>query len=379
MDEVIENKIEEKKKEDKINLKEEKMEKIKQAEIEERQVLDSMRKIKDYKQLISDAYTEMDTFVDMVVEGISFGCIIEGAGGTGKTHRTLQKCYDANVDVSLLNSFVTPAQFFVFLYQNREKDVMIFDDCYGIFSDKIQSIMKGAMWGIGKENKRIVCYETSKHLETEEGEIVPKSFEVTARFIIITNYLNKENEHTKAILSRINYCFVNVPKEELLRILEQISKQPYQDLSQIERTEVLKYLEEKSSSSTKDLNLRTYFKMMQFKQYCKKRNLGDKWQTLSLTLLKKDDRMSVVEKLMDDEDYPSENERFDKFYELTGDSRATYFRLKNQLLAIRKRQEKEADEKEKRELMIKKSDEKKREKEESTEEEDLDADANNAL
>lgn len=339
---ISEEKVDEIVKEKKINAKEEKRTKIKEIEQEEQKVLDSMKKIKDYEQLVSDSYTEMDTYVEMVVDDISTGCLIEGAGGTGKTHRTLQRCYNAEIDIAYLNSFVTPAQFYIFLFANRDKDVIVLDDVCGLTSsEKILAILKGCLWQVGNDKKRIVCYETSKHMETEEGEIVPKSFEVTARFIIITNYVNKDNENMKAVLSRLNSCFVNVPREELIRILEQIAKQPYGTLSDTEKKEVLEYLKEKTSSSTKDLNLRTYFKMMQFKEYCKKHKLGDKWQTLSLSLLKKDDRMAVIEKLIDDQDYPSEEERVNKFFELTGDSRMTYFRLKKQVLNSRKKIERE--------------------------------------
>ena len=73
------------------------------------------------------------------------------------------------------------------------------------------------------------------------------------------------------------------------------------------------------------------FKMFQYRIYSDGVSKGDLWKTLSLKLLQKDDRLAIVETLIKDNSFSTEEERIVKFSELTGDSRTTYFRLKKKL------------------------------------------------
>lgn len=311
--------------------KKSKKESLLKAKVEEDEILTSLSEAK-YQNLVSDCYTQMDSHIDLVCKGISTGAIIEGSPGTGKTYRALNHALKSvgKNDVAYADSFTTPQQFYAWLYQNRYKRVIILDDIAGLMSNqKVLAFLKGALWDVN--GQRVIAYMTSKHIMTEEGITVPMRFDFEAGIIIITNQLNMKNPHVKAVLSRVNYCKVEVPRDELLSILEQISKQSYSDLEDDERKEVFDYLRDNSSESNLDLNIRTLLKMFQFKIYSKMINNPDLWKTLSLKLLEKDDRLVLVESLVKDDSYQNEEERVSKFIELTGFSRPTYFRLKEKL------------------------------------------------
>lgn len=309
-----------------------KKQKIQDVEDKSKQVLDKLKQI-NYSELVSTCYTEMDSYIDMVVRGISTGCIIVGKAGTGKTYRALWRCKD--VDYAYVDSFTTPASFYIFLWKNKDKDVIITDDIAGMMQNpKILAFLKGALWAVDKDKNgkpiRIVNYLTTKPLKDEFDDYVDSSFEMNARLIIITNQLNKDNEHQKAVLSRVHYCNVDIPRDELLTILAQIAQKDFNGITLEERKEVFEFLKENSSESTEELNIRTLLKMFQLRQESKEINQPELWKILSLKMLKKDDLLVLVEKLVRDIDM-KEEDKVKKFIEVTGKSRATYFRLKKRL------------------------------------------------
>jgi hypothetical protein len=330
-----EEEVEEKEKPEKKDKDAEKREKIDAVKSMEKTVYDSLKN-KDYQNLMSNCYTEMDVNVQMVLDKISYGAIVEGKGGTGKTFRILNQCISALDDneerVAYADSFTTPTALYVWLYENRDKDVLILDDCAGLMENaKILAMLKGALWHINDGQTRLLTYMTTKPPKDEYDEPLPRSFEINARIIIITNYLNEDSPHVKAVLSRVNKVVVEVPRTELLLILEQVIKRPYHKLDYAERNETLEYLRGKTDNKTEDLNIRTLLRMMDYRYWAKKNNMGEAWKPLSLKLLEKEPRMAMVEKLLNDPTFESEEERIDRYVELTGESRPTWYRWKKKV------------------------------------------------
>jgi len=313
-----------------VELKNDKIRNIKDRENDVAKAL----RVDNYKGLVSNCYSELDVNTDMVIQNISYGFIAEGKGGTGKTFRILNKCIsDLGEDqVAYADSFTTPTALYVWIYENKDKKVLILDDCAGLMDNgKILAMLKGALWHVADGRTRIINYLTTKPPKDEYDEPLPRSFEVEARIIIITNYLNDDNPHVKAILSRVNKVVVEVPRKELLVILKQIIKKDYHSLSSFDKEEILTYLESKTSNASEDLNIRTLLRMLDYKIWANKNSKGDAWQPLCLKLLQRDDRLALVEKILDDPTLTTEIEREEQFIELTGDSRATYYRLKKKL------------------------------------------------
>lgn len=312
-----------------------KLDKLNEVKEKEAQVLKTLRN-KDYKSLGNNCYDELDSYSDMVCQKKSYGALIEGPGGIGKSYRILNKALDhfKSEGVFYLNSFSTPQAFYIQLFKARDSHVIIIDDCEGILNNiKCVSMLKGALWDIN--GSRIVQYMTTKPLQDEYGNPVEREFIMDARIIIITNYLNKKNPHINALLSRINHCRVEIPKVELFRILDEISDKDYPGVNKVERKEVLEYLKGRSNTSVDDMNIRTLFKMFMFKSYVKdNKHLADNyWEKLSDKMLDRDDKYALVEKLVKDDSFDSEEERVDEFHNLTGKGRATYFKLKKEVEA----------------------------------------------
>jgi len=279
----------------------------------------------------SSCYTEMDTYVGMVKTGAAYGAILEGPGGVGKTWRVIKELED--VEYAYTDSFSTPQALYIWLYKHRDEDVLVVDDVANFLDNiKVLSMLKGGLWNVGDKSTRIIHYMTTKPMQDEEGNYVPTSFILNARLIIITNFLNKKNPHLNAIVSRVNHCVVDIPYDELMRIMEQVAKKDYPDLTLAERMEVFKYLKENTSSATEMLNIRTLIKCFQQKVYSKRIDQPDLWKHLmTLSILKKNPKLILVEELIKDTHYGTEDARIKEFIKQTGASRSTYFRLKEQL------------------------------------------------
>lgn len=307
-----------------------KLEKIHQARKEEQTLLDSWKQSKDWIDVIeSKCYFEMIHYIKMVSQGLSKCTIIDGAGGLGKSYSTITILNQEKSDYAYTDSYSTAPAFYIWLYKNKEK-IIVLDDVTGILNDKrSQAYLKSATWEVN--GKRIIHNMSMKPLEDEEGRIVPDHFEFNGAIILLTNKINKKNAHIEAILTRANYAEIIIDYNEKLKILEQISKKKWGTLTDKERNEIFIFLKEEASQAVSSLNLRTLIHLYQFYEYSKKNKIRDLWKRLGMNLLKKDDLLLMVMELEKDEKLPSVEDKIKKFKELSGMSRATYFRLKEQL------------------------------------------------
>lgn len=278
----------------------------------------------------SEIYFELDSFIDMAIDGISIGTIAQGAGGVGKTFRVLNKLSKSNVTYAYLESFTTSQGLFIWLYKNRDKDILVLDDVVGLTNDKSLSFLKSLLWSM-KGKKRTIMNNSSKPIKDEEGDIVPNVFETDARVIIITNQLNHKNPNVAAVISRVNFCKIDIPREEVLRIMEQVARKDFDGLSINERLEVFEFLKKNTTDSSENLNLRTLIKSFQYKMFSNKQKNKELWKKILLKVLKQDTDVLIVEELVKDNSFESEESRAEKFEEITGKSRATYFNKKKRL------------------------------------------------
>lgn len=307
-----------------------KLDKIREVERLSEETMGRMRAAK-IEDIDNPCYMEMDAYIDMVRLGIAYGAVVIGEGGIGKTWRVIKHL--EGVDYAYTDSYTTPQALYIWLWKNRDKEAVVVDDCANFLDNlKVLAMLKGGLWNVGEHENRIVNYMTTKPMQDAEENYVPQSFILGARMIILTNNINKKNPHIMAVLSRVNSCTVDIPYEELMNILEQVAKKNYIGLSADERMEVYEYLAENTSESTESLNIRTLIKCFQQRVYSKKIKQPDHWKKLiMLSILKKNPSLVLVEQLVKDQSFKNEEERIKNFEAKSGRSRATYFRMKEQL------------------------------------------------
>jgi len=314
--------ISESEKQKKEKEEQKRFEQFKKEEKEAQQQFDkSIQQIIQNKNPEADKYFENAThFIGMVAEGDNNSLILKSNGGLGKTYMVLQTLNGLGKEFIYQNSYSTPLSFYEFLYENRDK-MIVLDDFEGVLDNKIGiSILKSALWSATSER-------TINYLTTSEKLKAPSRFIFKGRIIFCMNNGLKTDEESRALKSRALFYEINFSYSDIMKILYEIAKQPYKGLVDEERLEVAKYLQENTDETTMDLNFRTLIKAFDIYSYCKKHKLD--WKVLVRDLAVRDEQMAIVKELMKGD--LSVKQQVEKFCDMTGKHRSTYFNLKKKL------------------------------------------------
>ncbi len=231
--------------------------------------------------------------------------ILKGDAGTGKTYFTLKYVKDKNLNYKYINNYATPLAFYKIIYENRGKDIIIFDDVQSIGDQKIRSMLKSVCGELDNGKRIVSYYSTSPILEQND---LPPSFELDVNIVLI---FNDSISGFEPIVNRgitIDFFF---NFQEMIGVLEDFQKS-----AGIEN-EVLDYVKKNCNQATSNLSIRTlvilsklHRKDYDFKLFAKE-------------ILNTDKGLSDLIEL-------SEKEWCDE----TGMSRATYYNRKSKSLKV---------------------------------------------
>ena len=206
--------------------------------------------------------------------------VCSGDYGMGKSHRISKYVEDNNVEHAYIQSYATPLSFYKILYENRDKKLIIFDDVNSIDNKVIVGLLKSACWGV-LNGKRVVEYHSTDKILKEMG--LPEDFELKANIVLIFN--DKYNGYAP-IVNRgvcINFDFTF---QEKIAIFKQL-----QEISELD-SEVIQYVEENCSLSTKNLSVRSLVILSRLK------NKQFDWKMFSKELLGIDSNKDLLEKIL---------------------------------------------------------------------------------
>ena len=266
-------------------------------------------------------FEPLKNYVKSVVN--SDGCLnslfVVSEGGIGKSTVVLSTLTEEKKKFVYVNNYTTTLELVNFLYEHRN-EIIVFDDTENIFNNKIIiNILKGALWGIGKENKRIVTY-----LTTDQKLKSPRQFEFSGKCFFLLNKKPNDNDVlTKALLTRSLVYEMNFDYKEIMEMLAEFSKLPYKKMTQEQRQEVYTYIKENTDISTKDINFRTTLKI--YDLYLENKLI---WKDLSQNLLKRDEKIYLLHKFINESSTIKEAEQ--KWTEATGYCRKSFYNLKGE-------------------------------------------------
>lgn len=272
----------------------------------------------------SPAYFEMEKYIEMVCAGFCNFCVVVSQGGLAKTWTSQAILKRKNKDYAYLNSFTTPLELYNFLYDHRQNQIILIDDCEGIWNSKsIISILKNATELNGT---RTISWNST----TDKLEGRTNTCEFSSRIILLTNEIPEidDNPHLQALLSRAFLCKLNFSYREKIDIVKEVSKKEYQSLNDSERQEIFEFIERNTNEATNDLSIRTLIKCYQFYMFDK-----SIWKELALKILNTNPRKEIVLELMKSNRPVKEQEQI--YFTRTGHSRADFFRIKQELIPKR--------------------------------------------
>ena len=254
----------------------------------------------------------------MVARGFSNGLLLYGRCGIGKSYSIIRAFKEEKVDFAYCNGFSTPLQLYTYLYEHREEHIIL-DDVSNVLTNPIcLDILKSALYS--QKGIRIVQYQT-----TSTRLKVPSKFEFSGTITILVNEIGN-NEDLKAVADRILYHEIKLSYEETIKIIEELGKQKYRDLTKEERIRIVNWIKENTTLATENLNLRLLYRLYEVYRFDKKN-----WEKIAKELVIIDERVEEVRKLI--ESNISIKNACEEFIDRGLGSRATFFRIKLRLVS----------------------------------------------
>jgi hypothetical protein len=261
----------------------------------------------------------MRALVKNVMDGFSPALfILSDEPGIGKTHQVLsaiqENGWTLENDVGYFSGYATPLSLYQFFFDNRDKKLIVLDDLDQVYRNPVVlAMLKNATFGIPS---RKVSYMTTSKLRT-----APEEFEMTAPIIFIANKL-PNNMQVQALLSRSLYLEIHLTGSQKKEMMASFAKLPYKNTTQEQRVAALELLFSKNPDAMSEFSFRliqkAYNIILQYPE-------AEKWQPLVSEIISYDDEMLAFLQASAKVDV---SEAVRVFFELTGKSRASFFRLK---------------------------------------------------
>jgi hypothetical protein len=273
--------------------------------------------------------------VRMLARGMSFGLFVAGQGGMGKSKIVSETLAEEGVVPVLANSHVTPLALYGLLYHHRDSKVIWLDDCDTLYTNmSVLGLLRSALWGT--DDGRTVTYMSS------QLEGLPSSFEFKSRLIFTSNSFPKRNAAFLAVLSRVDVYELTATNDEVLEVMRVMAAKGYGSLSPSVCGEVVDFIAK--SGGTRQLSLRLFESAMKKVEYAVS-GAAD-WRDLVRSQLDQLGQPEGVLRPLDGKAHDLKSmavavERHpdnvtlqqEVWQDMTGKSRASFFRVKKEYLA----------------------------------------------
>jgi len=206
-------------------------------------------------------FDAMKQYIRMTALGHSNCAIINGEGGLGKSFTTIETLKEINADYALFTGYSTLLSFYKFLYENRDK-IIVLDDTEGLLKDvRAIGLLKNALWEV--DGRRQVEYNSSTSMLKD----TPESFDFTGRIIFLCNQIpNEGKRNMEALLSRALYYKIAFTFEQKMKILKKcISART--DLDPAQKQKIWDILNRYLTSETNNINFRLVERLAQFVKF----------------------------------------------------------------------------------------------------------------
>jgi len=278
-------------------------------------------------------YEYAEDLVNMVIERNAPACVLVSEGGLGKSYLVKTQCEEKCNDYEYFSGYMTPKQLYFYLLNNSDK-IIVLDDIEDLLkNNKAVGILKGALWAV--KGKSIVSYATTER----DGSSSHHEFEFTGGIIVLLNKIPREkNQIVSALISRCLKYTIKLTYRQKLNIMKQIMREDsfYHlincEVSSEDRERLIKDLIENSSPAMINFNFRTMEMMVRFYVYNKKEHPDQPNRHIDLynQTNQKDVEKELVYKLIKS-GLPVISQA-EEFTEKTGKSRATFYRIKKEIV-----------------------------------------------
>ena len=235
---------------------------------------------RDSKQL-EKLYHYPIQYIEMVASKKAKGLLLYGETSLGKSHRVKEVLKRLGIkDYVFVSGHITPMKFFSKMYQAKDK-LVIFDDVDILSNLIILNMIKA---GLNDNSGNVVEYHTTKKMD------IPSSFIFNGQMIILLNEIPSQNEHLKAIESRVITYHLKFTREEKIKIIFEIAhKKEIEGTTLDERLEIARWIRENTNLSTENFNIRLYLQAIDFYKWNK-----SNWKELTFQQIRNDEFVELI-------------------------------------------------------------------------------------
>lgn len=205
-------------------------------------------------------FEDLNTYIDMVIEGKQPSLILTGTSGVGKTYLVLKRLRDKGLknreDFIHVKGRSTAAGMYITLYENCDK-IVVLDDCDSIFSSMdAVNILKGAL---DSYDEREISWLVGRPLKTSTGETVPKNFIFTGKVIFISNLPQRKID--TSIKTRSFILEVALAPSDMIKKMKKDLPNVLPEIPRYLRDTAMDFIEEIAAKNDDlELNMRTLIK-----------------------------------------------------------------------------------------------------------------------
>ena len=256
-------------------------------------------------------------YLNMLFEGHIHSVLCHSKAGYGKTYTTIKTLKELGKDYIYNSGVTTAVALYKMFYDNNDK-VIVLDDIETIFKDdRIINLLKAALWDV--DGKRRISYKsTSKTLED-----YPDSFEFTGKLIILANEIQGRNDESyKALMSRCLKYELTYNLQEILDISKNIIHED-DSLTQEQKDRIIQIIDTYIRPEH-CFNFRLLERLKSFVKYD-----IEKSEQLFLASIDIDEDVAILVDIIKENEVVKD--QIEKYRQVTGKSRMTFFRKKKQL------------------------------------------------
>jgi hypothetical protein len=195
---------------------------------------------------------DIRALTDILLSSSNFhSFVIEGAPGWGKSTTVERVLAEKGVPFKALGSYTTPLALFKFLSQNQ-KELLVIDDCAGIFGDTIaMAILKAATWpSSGSDGTRLVSWATTSE------RVKLDSFFFDGKIILLTNSTPTSGDGRAFASRSLHYCITPTTSDMEAIVLSTAESSRFVDQTRAQKVAQC-LLERGRQTDFRGVNLRT--------------------------------------------------------------------------------------------------------------------------
>lgn len=201
--------------------------------------------------------------VGMVATATPTSLIVTGSGGLGKSFTVFDKLREDGLedgeDYIVVKGYTTPKSMYRTLYDNRDR-IVIFDDCDSVLTnDSAINLLKSAL---DSTPVRRISWITERSNSDSEDSL-PSSFDFVGKVIFISNMTL--GRIPQPLLSRALYVDVTMTSVEKLERIRAIAPAVRPEVTMAIKHDVIDLIDA-LKDRTKDLNIRTFIKILDVRQ-----------------------------------------------------------------------------------------------------------------